>query len=272
VYLIPEVENLIIKELNVSPAGATDMHKHIPAWLLINSMKLEGTQFLQMSLQELHNLWRKQALAALRAEVDEGKEQSSAQRLRRFTATASKKPPADINWQKACVDRFREHIGFPIPDCVPVPRPFSTKLHELIEGNADFMQTEESKERVKLVTHKVEQVSRVHSEALAAAGNSNLNAEVVHENEAEAEEEAEEEAEQEEQKISAFTRDDEQHNPWAVKLLGAKPSFKDLNQAFYKFSDFKVNAAFFVSARTSLELTPHAAAGAGKSTTTGLSF
>jgi hypothetical protein len=40
---------------------------------------------------------------------------------------------------------------------------------------------------------------------------------VVNEAEAEAEEEAEQEAEQEEQKMSAFGRDDEQANPWALE-------------------------------------------------------
>lgn len=47
---------------------------------------------------------------------------------------------------------------------------------------------------------------------------------VVNEAEAEAEEEAEQEAEQEEQKMSAFSRDDEQANPWAPAALLRFPS------------------------------------------------
>ncbi|KAG6587049.1 Peptide-N4-(N-acetyl-beta-glucosaminyl)asparagine amidase A [Phytophthora cinnamomi] len=54
-------------------------------------------------------------------------------------------------------------------------------------------------------------------------GDLRLTAEVVHENEAEAEEEAEEEAEQEEQKMSAFTRDDEHPIPWSATVLAQPP-------------------------------------------------
>merc|ERR1719261_1570052 len=67
-----------------------------------------------------------------------------------------------------------------------------------------------------------------------------LTSEVVHENEQE--EEAEEEAEEEEQKMSAFSRDDEQHNPWAVNLLCHSPSGEiggDKDEAFYFFSNFQ---------------------------------
>ena len=31
----------------------------VPAWLLLNSMRMESLQFVQLSVQELHNIWRK---------------------------------------------------------------------------------------------------------------------------------------------------------------------------------------------------------------------
>lgn len=57
--------------------------------------------------------------------------------------------------------------------------------------------------------------------AAASTEDMALETEVVNEAEAEAEEEAEEEAEQEEQKMSAFSRDDEQANPWQLEELQA---------------------------------------------------
>lgn len=68
-----------------------------------------------------------------------------------------------------------------------------------------------------------------------------LDSECVHENEAQAEEEAEEEAEQEEEKMSAFTRDDEQHNPWAAALLTQVPTLQlGGDEPFYALRDFRV--------------------------------
>ena len=66
--------------------------------------------------------------------------------------------------------------------------------------------------------------------AAASTEDMALETEVVNEAEAEAEEEAEEEAEQEEQKMSAFSRDDEQANPWQLEELNA------LEKAFKFFS------------------------------------
>ena len=68
-------------------------------------------------------------------------------------------------------------------------------------------------------THTRTQVAAVTA---VSDDNKNLNSEVVHENEQE--EEAEEEAEEEEQKQSAFSREDEQHNPWPATTLLAPPT------------------------------------------------
>lgn len=68
-----------------------------------------------------------------------------------------------------------------------------------------------------------------------------LDSECVHENEAQAEEEAEEEAEQEEEKMSAFTRDDEQHNPWATSILAQVPTLRlGGEEPFYSLQEFRV--------------------------------
>jgi hypothetical protein len=63
--------------------------------------------------------------------------------------------------------------------------------------------------------------------------------EVVHENEQEAQEEAEEEAEEEEEKVSAYTRDDEQPIPWSAQLLTQKPTLSH-KDPFYPLAAFQV--------------------------------
>ena len=56
------------------------------------------------------------------------------------------------------------------------------------------------------------------------------------------EEEQEEEAEEEEQKVSAFTRDDEHHNPWATKVLTTRPCGVLGDEPFYPLSQLQVRA------------------------------
>jgi hypothetical protein len=70
-FLIPEVENRICKDLGVQSTTVPNPIVDIPAWLLVNSMKMESVQFVQMSLQELHNVWRHTALQAMITEVQQ---------------------------------------------------------------------------------------------------------------------------------------------------------------------------------------------------------
>ena len=102
VYLIPEVVNRIREDL-VSPAG--DYLVDVPAWLLLNSMRMEGLQFVQLSLQELHNIWRKRALNSLldecrcNAKIHGVGAEEGMTRLRRFE---------ENTWLTECIKVFRE--------------------------------------------------------------------------------------------------------------------------------------------------------------------
>merc|ERR1712137_1086447 len=76
-FIIPEVQHRIETDLgshfnseNKSLlSGKPEID--VPAWLLLNSMKMESIQFIQMSTQELHNVWRKKALSTLLLEVEQ---------------------------------------------------------------------------------------------------------------------------------------------------------------------------------------------------------
>jgi len=245
-YIIPEVQNRIETELGpvVDAQGTSLFTKRpeldVPAWLLLNSMRMESIQFIQMSNQELHNVWRKKALYSLLIEVEvnsfQGKH-SPPERLRRFVNPAV--PENDLKWLRKCIEQFREPISYAIDDCVPVPQSYSAKLQVLVDKNQDFVTDDKANKRIVDVMQRVAQLSTKQTEIQSS--NLSFNAEVVHENEQEAQQEAEEEAEEEEQKISAFTRDDEQPNPWKAELLKSVPSGKLGEEPFYHYHSFKVN-------------------------------
>ncbi|CAK4253885.1 unnamed protein product, partial [Aphanomyces euteiches] len=204
-YLIPEVENRIRQELSlIDTKSIDDFRLHVPAWLLVNSMKMESMQLVQLSLQELHNVWRTRALESLLIDVDRNKTtKTSGQRLLRFHESPELRPS---------IDAFRVQVSYAVPAQVPVPRALTDTIKELTAAHENLLDGSIDYTRIDLVTSRVASLVDMSSDM-------HLNAEVVHENEAEAEEEAEEEAEQEEQKMSAYPRDDEHPVPWSTDVL-----------------------------------------------------
>ena len=259
-FIIPEVQNRIIEELelvnerssqnnninNRSITGRAELD--VPAWLLINSMRMESVQFVQLSQQELYNIWRKTGYSTLVDEIHVNRpSQSTDQRLRRFRNAQADENSQD--WLRKCVALFREPISFEIEDHVPVSFSYLTKMNQLVEKHKTF-NNEINQKLVDKVLDKVKQVSDKQAmEAIAS-----YKSEMLHEQEAEEEQEVllEEEEEQE----SMFTRDDEQHNPWNISVLSSTPIFssndkeEDENEdddgklklfgAFYRFSSFQV--------------------------------
>merc|ERR1711871_1856247 len=345
-FLIPEVVKRMQAELTAEECARPEVA--VPAWLLLNSMRMESLQFVQLSVQELHNIWRKRALGSLTTDSREankledaakefGGSELATTRLRRFVGSCrknvvvstggpddptptvsefcgllasacaarwgpyvpfpgprelelavedarrvSRKGKAadsaslkkhctalykllvdagkssvaecleteqgqalaarmldlsglgvavvrptltassgqDPEWLRRCIEEYREPISFTVDDHVPKPESFANKLKALVESRVTFLESaqEVARAAVAAVVAKVEQVAAVTA---VSDDNKNLNSEVVHENEQE--EEAEEEAEEEEQKQSAFSREDEQHNPWPTTTLAAPP-------------------------------------------------
>ncbi|TYZ50886.1 hypothetical protein PybrP1_007186 [[Pythium] brassicae (nom. inval.)] len=266
-FLIPEVENRIRHEIALAQSAplaaqaAGDLQAYlqlVPAWLLVNSMRMESMQLVQLSLQELHNTWRKRALNALMDEIDQSttvttaiaaRAPSLAARMRRFIG------PDDDDvkrWLRACVDKFRVEISYAIEAAVPLKQDLADVIDALVRANASFLTTVPERARVDEVKQRLAHSSSHHHvvEDGSEQGDLRLTAEVVHENEAEAEEEAEEEAEQEEQKMSAYTRDDEHPIPWSTSVLAQPPpvtvvgaASADEDGAFYPFAHFQAHAA-----------------------------
>lgn len=228
-YIIAEVMQLIQQELRSTTQRA---ELDVPAWLLINSMNVTSMQYCKLGLQEIQNVWRKSALETLSREALSD-DAPGVVRMRRFTAYNEQ-----TRWLRACVEKFREKIGFPLPDHIPQTQVFGDKLRLLQAENEQFAQTENSKAAVNGIIARIEKVSTAH----VSKTEGGLDSEVVHENEAEAEEEAEEEAEQEEEKMSAYTRDDEQQNVWNIDVLTRTPSLQlGSDEPFYSFCEFCVS-------------------------------
>ncbi|RMX67281.1 hypothetical protein DD238_002126 [Peronospora effusa] len=237
IFLIPEVENRIRHEMKLAQIELTTQGSAqqlldeflllVPAWLLTNSMRMESMQLVQLSLQELHNTWRKRALHSLLDETTAAmaKNASLASRLRRFISRDNDIAKA---WLRKCIAIFSVEISYTVDAAVPTTKLLSDEIGKLIETHKDFLQTNEDMTCVTSVqqrlAHATGNQQGMLSEDGSEQGDLRLTAEVVHENEAEAEEEAEEEAEQEEQKMSAFTRDDEHPVPWCASVLAYRPA------------------------------------------------
>jgi hypothetical protein len=285
-YLIPEVVSRIHETLG--PSFRTgDMLKDVPAWLLLNSMKIEGLQFFKLSLQELANVWRKKAIAHLlrdssyanahaemltswlrcrrfqlerprsvaarddsRDEADEEKDEGGGRRPR-----DSEGALPSVALLRASIEEFREVIEYPVAAKIAQAPTFSEHLNdilaarpsELIEGDAASQGlVKQLLDRMQRSIQASHEAHKGGTEGVAAGAATtakkcvesksgpdsgaaeeeeedgvhntmDLNAEIVHEQEAE--EEQEQEAEQEEQRVSAFSRDDESQIAWAVDTL-----------------------------------------------------
>lgn len=239
--IIPEVRTRIASELGAHATGRYELD--VPAWLLINSMRMETLQFVKMGSQELMNTWRKRALGALLDEVHAHRTPHTLemQRLHRFDS--KELSAAESAWLRRCVALFREPVSYAVPSDVPLAVPYSARLQDITRSHAAFTGTDSAlQERVAAVVRQLTEAmdaQQAEEQQSEDAHGLELCAEVVHEQEAQEEQEAEEEAEEEEQKMSQFSRDDEQQNPWPVATLGAVPG-GELRDTFYRLSLFHV--------------------------------
>lgn len=261
-YVIPEVQNRIETDL---VSMQHDLVIDVPAWLVLNSIRMEGLQFVQLQLQELHNGWRKRGLASLTDEVRVNTvsktHQSSPNSAALVTSRSSRGVKGirrflgdgeDQIWLRKCIGLFRENIGFPVPETIPQPKRFVETVDELVEEFKSFSLSKEDTDRIVLIKQRV--IDTTVSSSDSGSGDSNkdapkdrsaqLQATVVHENEKQQEEEAQKQVRQQKIKQSAFARDDEQPHPWHVSLLAGRFREKESKtrqheqSAFYEFREF----------------------------------
>ena len=229
-YIIPEVNKRIQTDLKNKSKNSLVLD--VPAWLILNSMRMESLQFIQLQLQELHNGWRKQAFTSLTDEVRTSQHVESKQRstsgLRRFIGENEEK-----QWLRGCVNQFREIIGFPIPDNVPEPQRFVDTINTLVKDHAQFVQKDIIElKRIELIKNKVTSTTQLqhgNGDGASSDRSTQLQATVVQEQSKEQEEEAQKQVQQVKVKQSAFARDDEDAHPWDITLLASSPNNTDAN-------------------------------------------
>ncbi|CAJ1327072.1 unnamed protein product [Effrenium voratum] len=222
--VIPEVQVRIGEDL--AEKCRNQLILDVPSWLLLNSCRSESLQSLKLLSQELSNGWRKQALQHLCADCSANGKMPTAERMRRFEG-----PQAAA--LKACLGPFQDRISFAVDDKILPPRSYREVLQDQCDEHAQFCSSERDRKRQHDLLERIERESKVSEAQEMQQG---FTAEVVHEQEAEQQQEQEEE--QEEEQESAFTRDDEQPNPWASKILMEPPEGSQ-DRPFYRLRCFR---------------------------------
>lgn len=132
-----------------------------PAWLMLNSMKMESLQYLKLSLQEFSNVWRKRAyyyfladcLYAVRhREIFTAQRRAAMFRVKRIETDVEDAGPAakrkkmdqcgrshtwslplpSLAQMRMAMEEFREAVGYPVSTTFEAPRPFQSHVEELL--------------------------------------------------------------------------------------------------------------------------------------------
>ena len=232
-FIIPEVLHKIESELALCGMETSNQFEiTVPAWLLINSMKMESAQFVQLRTQELQNIWRKEALSVLLADVHKGTEekQGTYTRLRRFIGE-------EKVWLRRCLQQFREPITFDVEAKIPKKISFFEKMNTLVAENNDLVNGSSRPEVAqKLIDDVMREIQQISDQEAEAAGNQGkLGLQIEQEQEQEQEILVEEEKEQ----VPRFNRDDEAPNRWSSKLLRELPT-PNIYHSFYPFNQLAI--------------------------------
>jgi hypothetical protein len=149
-FVIPEVEELMIRELNeadiisrvTSSSENVKFLENVSAWLVINSMRSERIQFNQLCLQNTANVWRKNCFREL---------------LNNHVSFKISEKLGDSYLLK-CLDIFREPIDFSVEACVPSPVSFPELIQRKIDAHINFIITSKEREIVSTIQKSVESV------------------------------------------------------------------------------------------------------------------
>jgi hypothetical protein len=164
VFIIPEVAELMKRELRdaVIPCHPqTNEHvlEDVVAWLIINSLRSEQVQWTMLCLQNIGNLYRKNAFQSLHRgtkyfmeggttpiEALEGAEESKSSPSETFIASLDRDKALKV---------FDEPIDFSLEAGVPDPVPFEERLRTMLDTHEAFLQPEQH-----AIGHKYDLLSR----------------------------------------------------------------------------------------------------------------
>lgn len=169
VYVIPEVKELIQRELlqvertsslsaspsspllsSSSSSSSNDDHvlEDIVAWLIINSLKSEQTQWTMLCIQNIGNLYRKNAFKTLHMSTMVNANTTTSNTSISTISSSSSSTSTEstiITISESALDVFNESIDFSLEAGVPDPIPFEQKLREMLDNHEAFLLPEQHK-------------------------------------------------------------------------------------------------------------------------------
>ena len=254
VMVIPEVAELMQRQLVAAKVlrvcdTIADMHvgeslKMIAAWLIINSMQTEQVQWTMLCIQNIANLYRKQAFNTIVKQTIEHFK-FDAQRSDPSRAIDEKSEVSTAFVKSSDLTVFDEAIDFSLDQAVPDPVPFLAKLENMIETHKDYLTCSESQSISQAILDEVGRFMMLDGRE--------INLDTEQEREQEQEQQKEVQAKKDQQiEIEKFvdreysrTKEAPQH--WPVSILGdPKATTKaqshgahDLHP-FYEMSQFKL--------------------------------
>eukprot|EP00760_Papus_ankaliazontas_P024689 PhM_4_TR2411/c0_g2_i1/m.74313 len=228
--IIPEVYDMIMRTLRPTRKGdavpdasidalpsrkPVDVLVDVSAWLFVNSILSEHTQYKQLCLQNVSNVWRKEGYKTLAGACERGEF-----RLDGKVADETLK----------ALTLFREPVDFSVSGKVPQLRMFSEGVEAYIAQHAGFIRSDAGKAVIAKVVAQTKAEDEIE--------NPTIDIQMVQEQEEEREQEAEQEREQEieiEKFVDLeYSRDEEQPDSWKLATLGnVQRAFQ-----FYKLQDF----------------------------------
>jgi hypothetical protein len=206
--------------LNESESSNVSMLKQIVAWLVVNSMRSEQTQWSMLCLQNVSNIYRKTAFEVMML-ASEALADDRTNAMDCGLDNASADPRFQLSPREALAV-FEEDIDFSLEAAVPDPVSFESKLRTMLDDHEPFIVGSEG--------HSVG--ARVLAEvglfSLASSGEENK-LETEQEREQEQEQQKEVKAKRDQQvEIEKFvdreySRNEEKPTPWPLNALLQPP-------------------------------------------------
>jgi thiol-disulfide isomerase/thioredoxin len=115
---------------------SSDMLKHIVAWLVVNSMRSEQTQWSMLCIQNISNIYRKTAFDVMMMASKCLTESANAMDV---SLDPNSPDPRLQLTPRISLGVFEEDIDFSLEAAVPDPLPFEAKLRGLLEDHDNFI-------------------------------------------------------------------------------------------------------------------------------------
>mmetsp|Transcript_21594 Transcript_21594/g.31811 ORF Transcript_21594/g.31811 Transcript_21594/m.31811 type:complete len:2705 (-) Transcript_21594:384-8498(-) len=269
VLISPEVQELMTRELKScslpvsaykeKPLSAKDPGSNcavlasVVAWLTVNSMRSEHTQWSMLCIQNVANLYRKKAFGHVQNSLDDLIQIPQEPHFIKKTASEVKEhqigkliggariQPID---PQSCLEVFCEPIRFDLAASVQDPVPFDDKLRSMIDDHASFIDEAEIRIGEDIIA-EVGQFMHLQHSAAGAGLDTEQEREQEQEQEKEVQSRKEQHIEVEKFVEREYSRQEEAQKPWPFQMLAETMEGRDIKSSrgehpFYPLRDFKL--------------------------------